>query len=179
MILRGTRFSLLGRWGESPPLAENLLIPSPPGKIHPNRFSPSDSYLTHQRFTPPLNNNFHVITNKNFIFSCRDCSCIIFILTLYSLYTHVMLILILINVPYLQNAVFSFEKGLNDQNHSFTPAQIPTIREEYSPSKFSHSHWGEFLYPLLQSRKPWGIEVDYFAETPLMLKTKLRDDIQS
>ena len=128
MILRGTRFSLLGRWGESPPLAENLLIPSPPGKIHPSRFSPSDSYLTHQRFTPPLNNNFHVITNKNFTFSCRDCSCIIFILTLYSLYTQVMLILILINVQYSQNAVFSFEKGLNDQNHSFTPAQIPTIR---------------------------------------------------
>ena len=128
MILRGTPFSLLGRRGESPPLAENLLIPSPPGKIHPSRFSPSHSYLTHQRFTPPLNNNFHVITNKNFIFSCRDCSCIIFILTLYSLYTQGMLILILINVQYLQNAVFSFEKGLNDQNHSFTPAQIPTIR---------------------------------------------------
>ena len=94
----------------------------PTRKIHPSRFSPSHSYLTHQRFTPPLNNNFHVITNKNFIFSCRDCSCIIFILTLYSLYTQVMLILILINVQYLQNAVFSFEKGLNDQNHSFTPA---------------------------------------------------------
>ena len=90
-----------------------------------------------------------------------------------------MLILILINVQYLQNAVFSFEKGLNDQNHSFTPAQIPTIRYENSPSKFSHPRWGEFLYPLLQSRKPWGIEVDYFAETRLMLKTKLRDDLQS
>ena len=38
-------------------------------------------------------------------------------LTLYSLYTQAMLILILINVQYLQNVVFSFENGLNGQNH--------------------------------------------------------------
>ena len=45
-----------------------------------------------------------------------------------------MLILILINVEYLQNVVFSFEKGLNSQNHpsdfhqpikKFTPAEFP------------------------------------------------------
>ena len=39
-------------------------------------------------------------------------------LTLYSLYTQAMLILILINVQYLQNVVFSFENGLNGQNLS-------------------------------------------------------------
>ena len=39
-------------------------------------------------------------------------------LTSYSLNTQVMLILILIDVQYLQNVIFSFEKGLNGQNYS-------------------------------------------------------------
>ena len=34
-----------------------------------------------------------------------------------------MLILILIDVQYLQNAVFSFEKGSNHQNHSSSGSQ--------------------------------------------------------
>ena len=42
--------------------------------------------------------------------SCSHCSCTIFILLPYSLYAQVMLILMLINVQYLQNVVFSFEK---------------------------------------------------------------------
>ena len=37
--------------------------------------------------SPQSNNNFHVITHKNFIFSCSHCSCTIFILNSYSLYT--------------------------------------------------------------------------------------------
>ena len=31
-----------------------------------------------------------------------------------------MLVLILINIQYLQNVVFSFEKGLSGQNHSLS-----------------------------------------------------------
>ena len=38
----------------------------------------------------------------------------------YSLYTQVKLILISINVQFLQNVVFNFEKGPNGQNHSFS-----------------------------------------------------------
>ena len=45
-------------------------------------------------------------------------TCTIFILALYSLHTQVMLILILIDVQYLNNVVFSFEKYSNGQNHS-------------------------------------------------------------
>ena len=45
---------------------------------------------------PPLNNNFHVISQK--ISSCSHCSCTIYNLPSYSLHTQVMLILILINV---------------------------------------------------------------------------------
>ena len=45
---------------------------------------------------PPLNNNFHVISQK--ISSCSHCSCTIYILPSYSLHTQVMLILMLINV---------------------------------------------------------------------------------
>ena len=47
-----------------------------------------------------------------------------------------MLILILINVQYLQNVVFSFEKGLNGQNHSSSGSHHPTQK---SPSKVSRS----------------------------------------
>ena len=54
--------------------------------------------------------------NENFIFGCSHCTCTVFILTSYSLYTQVMLVLILIDVQYLQNVVFSFEKRLNGQN---------------------------------------------------------------
>ena len=44
----------------------------------------------------------------------------------YSLHTQVMVILILINVQYLQNVVFSFEKGLSGQNHALSDSRHPT-----------------------------------------------------
>ena len=44
--------------------------------------------------------------------------CTIVILTLYSLCIHLMLILVLIDVQYSHNDVFSFEKGLIRQNRS-------------------------------------------------------------
>ena len=68
-------------------------------------------------------------------------------LTLYSLYTKVKLTLILINVQYLQNAVFSFEKDSNGQNHSSSNAHHPTKKS--FPSKIYH-----FLHPLTIFRKP-------------------------
>ena len=43
-----------------------------------------------------------------------------------------MLVLILIEVQYLQKIVFSFEKDLNGQSH------IPTTISEDSPCKISH-----------------------------------------
>ena len=65
--------------------------------------------------------------------SCSHCSDTIFILTEYSLYRHVMLILILIDIQHLQNVAFAFENGSNGQNHS-----LPDT---------SHSlpHWGGFF----------------------------------
>ena len=45
-----------------------------------------------------------------------------------------MSILILINVQYFQNVVFSFEKGLSGQNHSLSDSQHPI--EKFSPGKF-------------------------------------------
>ena len=95
-----------------PPIVENLFT-SPTWKNPPSRLPPPkvNSYL------PPasLNINIHLIIQKNFIFSCRHSSCTIFILISYSLYTQVMLILILIDVQYLQNFALSYEKGLNGQ----------------------------------------------------------------
>ena len=48
------------------------------------------------------------------------CSFTIFLLTSYFLYTQVMLIQVLIDVQYLQKAVFSFEKGLNGQKYKLS-----------------------------------------------------------
>ena len=49
--------------------------------------------------------------------------------TKYLLFVHTghasLLILILIDVKYLQNIVFSFEKGLNGQNHSSSGSHHP------------------------------------------------------
>ena len=105
--------------GGSPPTNQKYATyPLTPGKTphvdsHQSNFYFSSSKVN--SFPPPLNNNFHVISYKNFIFSCCHCSCTIFILTSYFLYTGVMLILILIDAQYLQNIVFSFEKGSNGQ----------------------------------------------------------------
>ena len=54
--------------------------------------------------------------------------------------TQVMLILILIDVQYSQNAVFSFEKGSNCQNHSSSGSHHPV---KNSPSKIFDSQSGE------------------------------------
>ena len=45
-----------------------------------------------------------------------------------------MLLLILIDVQYSQKAVFSFEKGLNSQNHSSSGSLHPV--KKVSPVKF-------------------------------------------
>ena len=80
-----TRLYLLGGMGRVlPPLAKNLLIPPPPGKV-PQQTHP-------QIFISPT---------KDLKFSCSHSSCTIFILPAYSLHRKVMLILILINVQYI------------------------------------------------------------------------------
>ena len=55
-----------------------------------------------------------------------------------------MLILILIDVQYLQNVVLSFEVGLNGQ---ISP-QIPTIQEKIPSAKFLITSIGGILLPL-------------------------------
>ena len=55
---------------------------------------------------------------KNLLISCSHSSCTVFVLISYSFETQIMLIFILIDVQYPQNAVFSFENFLNRQNHS-------------------------------------------------------------
>ena len=98
------------------PLAKYFLNFPPPEKIS----SPVDSL--HQ-ILPPSTKGFFTLLNNNF-----HCSCTIFILTSYSLYAQVILILILIDVPYLHNVIFSFEKRMNDQNRTSTNTyRIPTF----------------------------------------------------
>ena len=78
------------------------------------------SISTHKRFIPPLNNTFHIKNRWKLHFQLYYFSCTIFILTLLSLYTQLMLILISIDAQFLQNVVFSFEKGSNSQNYCFS-----------------------------------------------------------
>ena len=77
-------------------------------------FTPSPANV----FSLPRKVNSTESKNKNVIFSCSHCSCTIFVLISYSFETYIMLILILIDVQYSQNAVFSFKKFSNHQNHS-------------------------------------------------------------
>ena len=58
-----------------------------------------------------------------------------------------MLISILINVQYLQNVAFSFEKDSSDQNHSLSDSHHPI---EQSPQADFPPH-----YPLPLFEKPW------------------------
>ena len=73
MVYIYTGFSLLGRWGESPYPATNLLIPS---SSPPNFYS-----------LPPKDNSTQQ-KNKKVIFSCSHCSCTIFVWISYSFLKH-------------------------------------------------------------------------------------------
>ena len=64
--------------------------------------------------------------------------------------THVMLIFILIDVQYLHNDAFSFEKGLIHQNHSLSSHN--PIKKPPPPGKLF-----PFPYPFYLFRKPWSI----------------------
>ena len=57
---------------------------------------------------------------KSLIFSCTHCSCNIIALISHSLYTRIMLILILIDVQYSEKAVFNSEIASNCENHSYS-----------------------------------------------------------
>ena len=82
------------------------------------RVPPTSQKFAQSPLSSPLKVNPTQQKNKKVIFSCSHSSCTIFVLISYSFETQIMLILILIGVQYSQNAVFSFEKFSNCQNHS-------------------------------------------------------------
>ena len=81
--------------------------------------------------SPPAKNLLIPPTRKNY--------------PLYSLYTKIMLILILIDVQYLQKVVFSFEKGSNDQNHSSSGSHHPIKNPPQQNFKLPST--GKGIYP--------------------------------
>ena len=115
---------LLGRDGGSLPHQPKICSSSQQEKFGHSRL-PQHNFYYHSHSIP-------FPSTKNFILSCSYCRCNIFILTSYFLYTKIMLILIFICIQYLQNFVFSFEKGLNDQNHSSSNP----LDKKSSPAKF-------------------------------------------
>ena len=130
-------------------------------------------YPTGQKFThfsskghlpsPQLSKNFHVITQQKLhFFSCSLYSCTIFILPSYFLYTQVMLILILINVQYLQNVVFSFGNGLSGKNHSLSDSHHPV--EKSPPRQIYH-----LPPPFILFGKPWTKDQVCESLYPLLL----------
>ena len=107
-----TRIFPAGRM-DSPPQAKHLLTLF----LHQEKFTPSR--LSTTKFLSLLtNNNCHVIIPKKASYLAAVNAPVPFTLTWYSLYTQFILILILIDVQYLQNAVFSFKKCWNGQIHS-------------------------------------------------------------
>ena len=122
-----------GGQGGVPPPAVNLLIPPPNQKNPPH---------THQIFIPlppqvnfsPTKQQFSSYNPINSIFSCSHCSCSFLVLNSYSLDTQVMLILI--DVQHSRKAAFSFEKGLNWQNHS-SSGSLHLVKKYLSPPPYS------------------------------------------
>ena len=133
-------------------------------KFPPTGYSPPTKFLSPPRRVNSLalNNNFHDITQQ------KLCSCTIFVLGSYSLYTQILLILILIDVQYLQNVRFSFESGSDSRNHyssshhsikkspsrvrliflkchrenlSFRNLNVGRIMKTYSPTNFPSSYY--------------------------------------
>ena len=108
------------------PPAENSFISSHLEKSPRSRFP-----------SPPP--NFYSLPTISHCF----CTIFLFVLISYSFDTQVTLILILIDVQYSQNPVFSFEKGSSRQNHSSVSHHLikkspPTLSKFPVP----HPHWG-------------------------------------
>ena len=124
-----TRFSVLGRWGGVPPPAKNLLISPNLEKFPlPQNFYSTPPSIRQSLAPSPLSTKKKILIYNlivNCIFRCRYYSCSIFALVSYSLDTQIMLIFILIDVRYLQKALFSFEKCSKRQNHSSSGSLHP------------------------------------------------------
>ena len=116
-------------------------------------------------FYPPAKQHFLCYNpiKASFIFSCSRCSCSISILISQGHANFGF-----IDVQYLRNGVFSFEKGLNGQNHSekdfhhlmqkFLPSPkspIPPLGGEVSPYS-SNAIWKTLTCFTFQSR---GVEI--------------------
>ena len=135
---RNRVFSTGGNGGVSTTLAKNSLIPSPPGKFPPLKVH------------SPHTNNFHVITQYNLHYQLQS-------FLLYHFYfTSILLVHTTSHANfdfnqcliYLQNVVFSFEKGSSGQNHSLPDSHHPVQK---SPRQISHP-----LHPLPLLGKPWA-----------------------
>ena len=140
-------FSLLGQGiRKSPALAKYLLILSPTTRKNPPFVDSPTKCLS-----PSTKRQFPCFNPvKKIIFSFLAtvyCCCTIFILTLSFLYIQVMLILISVNVQCLQNAVFSFEKGSNSQDHSPSDSHNP-IKNLFYSKIFNSLTWENFHLPL-------------------------------
>ena len=93
------------------------------------------AYSHHQKKIPPINSPLHQISNTIKTSYLVIAPVPILFWTSYSLYTHLLLILILIYAQYFWNVVLIFEKGSNAQNYSTSDSHHYI---KISPSKTSH-----------------------------------------
>ena len=63
-----------------------------------------------------------------------------------------MLILVLIDIQYMQNVVFSFEKGSNGQNHSSSDSHHPTT---HTPTKSAYFYMDVNCFGLVRVISSW------------------------
>ena len=119
-------FSLL----QSPPPAKNLLIP-PPKKSHPSRL-PHTRFLFPQQMvnsapTKQQLSGYSPIKTSFQLQSLLFLFCIMFTIASYSLYTETTLILILVDVQYLEDVGFSSKSLLlkfSPANKKFPPGNL-------------------------------------------------------
>ena len=109
---------LLRKRIRGPAQAKNLLI-----------LSPNTRKFSSTKYQLPF---FNQIKTSFLGFQVLPLLLLHVMLTLYSLYSQVMLILILIKVPYLEN-VFNFERGSNSQNDSLSKS----LHNSHNPIKIS------------------------------------------
>ena len=130
-------------WGDgrSPSLTGQKFV-----NLSPTRKGPPVDSTPSFYYPPP---KVHSLTKLQLLHYNPLCTIMYhFYFTFTSLHTQVMLIMILINVQYLENVVFNFEKGSSGQNHSLSDSHHAI---EKSPQANFPSP-----YPVALFGKPWA-----------------------
>ena len=109
-------------WGIVGTLPTSQKFTHPP----PHKIPPPNIYSPYQRLNSPIKSQFSCYNPIKASFLAVAIAPVPFLFNfIVFAHTQITQILILINVQYLQNVVFSFEKGSTSQTHSFSDSYHP------------------------------------------------------